>query len=142
MKNENRIAYSEVYSFIESLPVHEYKKIPKDVVDYINWHREYNYEFKYDQTKTIDEQNISKEAAAMIIKLYSDYFADEDKKKQINNLIHKNEQRKSEEAIEKYNPDNLFKSENNNLEEKSMVECKKENFWIRLGKYIKNVFKK
>ena len=108
MKNGNRIAYSEVYSFIESLPVHEYKKIPKDVVDYINWHREYNYEFKYDQTKTIDEQNISKEAAAMIIKLYSDYFADEDKKKQINNLIHKNEQQYSDDYSTNNSEGNIY----------------------------------
>lgn len=141
MKEENSIAYAEVYSFIDSLPVDEYKKIPKDVVDYINWHRDYNYEFKYDPAKTIEEQNISKEAAAIIVKLYSDYFADENKKKDINNHIYQNEQRKNEEAMKKYNPDDIFKNDNNNQEENSMVEIKKETFWTKIFNRMKAIFK-
>ena len=142
MKEESRIAYAEVYSFIDSLPAEEYKRIPKDVVDYINWHRDYNYEFKYDPEKTVDEQNISKEAAAMIIKLYSDYFADEDKKKDINKSIYQNEQRKSKDAMKNYNPDDLFKNDNNNQEENSMVETKNQSFFMKLLNRIKNIFKR
>ena len=78
MVDKNRIAYAEVYSFINSLPIKEYKMIPNRVIDYINWHRDYNYKFNYDCTKRIDEQNFSKEAVAIIMKLFFYFFTDKD----------------------------------------------------------------
>lgn len=137
MINKNKIAYAEVYSFINSLPAKEYKMIPNDVVDYINWHRDYNYEFNYDCTKTVDEQKFSKEAIAMIMKLYLEYFADKDERQNVNSIIYKNDLQKNEELMKKYNSDDLFKNKNNK-EAPSLIEYKKNNFFIR----IKNVLHK
>lgn len=146
MMNKNRIAYAEVYNFINSLPAKEYKKIPNDVVDYINWHRDYNYEFNYDCTKTVDEQNFSKEAVAMIMKLYLKYFADKDERQNVNSIIYKNNLRKNEELMKKYNPDDLFNNKDttktikkDNNEGTSLVEYKKNSFFIRIKDFIKNV---
>lgn len=106
--NQNKIAYSEVYSFIDQLPPNEYYKIPKEVIDYINWHRDYNFDFKFDSSKSIDEQNISKEARALILKLYLDYFANDKEKQIVINTLNKNELKLQEELKKKYNPDNIF----------------------------------
>ena len=81
--NYNKKSYSEVYSFINLLPFDEYYKIPKEVVDYINWHRDYRYHFVYDPTKTLRDQSFSEEAITMILKIYLEYFAEEDEKKKL-----------------------------------------------------------
>ena len=106
--NKNKIAYAELYSFINSLPPKEYYKIPNEIIDYINWHREYNYKFNYDPKKTIYEQNFSREAIALILKLYLEFFADEKEKQNIYANIYRNEFNRNLELKEKYNPDNLF----------------------------------
>lgn len=146
MMNKNRIAYAEVYSFINSLPAKEYKRIPNNVVDYINWHRDYNYEFNYDCTKTVDEQNFSKEAVTMIMKLYLEYFADKYERQKVNSIIYKNDLKKNEELMKKYNPDDLFKNnttaeiiETDNKEETSLVDSKKDSFFTIIKNFIKNV---
>ncbi len=107
--DKNKIAYAEVYSFIELLPPSEYNKIPKDIIDYINWNRDYSYNFKYDPTKTVDEQNLSKEARAIILKIYLDYFANTEKKFKIKEILKLNQKKAEQEKKLRYNPENLFK---------------------------------
>ncbi len=91
--NQNKIAYSQVYSFIDSLPIENYIKIPENVIDYINWHRDYTYKFEYDNSKTVDDQNLSKEARILILNIYLEYFADDDKKQEIMKKLSQNSRR-------------------------------------------------
>ena len=141
----NKTAYSEVYSFINTLSATEYYKIPNDVIDYINWHRDYKYNFKYDSTKTLHEQNLSKEAIAFILKLYYNYFADNEKKNNINSIIYKKEELLNERLKQKYNPDDLFKNQQiNEIKEKNIQENVqktalveyKDNFFTKFKNFI------
>ena len=133
----NKIAYSEVYSFINSLPANEYYTIPTDVVEYINWHRDYKYKFNYDASKTLDEQNFSREAITLILKLFYEYFANNDEKNKINKILYENEEIRNIELKEKYNIDNIFKNKN----KYKSVQQSNENI-TALVEYKDNIFKK
>lgn len=101
-------AYSEVVGFLNCLPIEEYIKIPRDVIEFYEWNMDYTYCFVFDSTKTIDEQNISKEARAIILKIFMDYFASDEKKKEIKEILNKNELIHQKELRIKFNPYNLF----------------------------------
>lgn len=145
--NQNKIAYSQVYSFIDSLPIENYIKIPKNVIDYINWHRDYTYKFKYDNSKTVDEQNLSKEARILILNIYLEYFADDNKKQEIMKKLSQNNIDKDTSARLKYNPDDLFKnvyeieSKSVNNQENTLIEYQ-ENFFIKFKRFILNLIHK
>ena len=146
MMNKNRVAYSEAYSFIDSLPAEEYRMIPEDVVEYINWHRDYSYDFEYDPTKTVDEQNISKEGRALILKLFLEYFANEERKNEINKILSKNQLKVDAELMMKNNPNKIFKKEikveeivTENKEDLTEV---KENIIIKIKNFILKIFNK
>ena len=135
--NQNKIAYSQVYSFIDSLPIENYIKIPENVIDYINWHRDYTYKFKYDNSKTVDDQNISKEARILILNIYLEYFADDNKKQEIMKKLSQNSIDKDTSARLKYN----IESKSVNNQENALIEYQ-ENFFIKFKKFILNLIHK
>ena len=73
------------------------------------------YSFTINPRIDLAEQNISKEASAIIVTIFRDYFATEEQKKELEELIKLNEKKKEIENTEKYNPDNLFKNRNANI---------------------------
>ena len=144
--NNRRVALSEVYSFVNSLSFDDYNKISNDVIEYINWHRDYNYKFNYDSTKPIKEQNFSREAIAIIVKIFLKYFANADELQKAYGIIYKNEQKKNIKLTENYNPDDIFKNRDNGSEtvikDNLPIEIEKGNFFKRFIDNIKNLFLK
>ena len=91
-----------------------------------------DYNFTINLAIDLSEQNVSKEATAIIITLFRDCFATEKEKEKLEELIRLNEKKSEIEKREKYNPDDLFKANDyknninqNNNEEKALVEYKK-----------------
>lgn len=75
-----RKAFSEVYSIIEVLDNKLKSRIPDGVINMIECARDKNYIFQYDNTKSIDKQNISNEAQSIIAFLYKNYMCSDDEK--------------------------------------------------------------
>ena len=101
-------------------------------------------DYKYTINPEIDlaEQNVSKEASAIIVTIFRDYFATEEQKEQLKELIRLNEKKSEIEKRKNFNPDDLFKINDdndninqNNKEEKALVEYK-ENFFTKFKKFI------
>ena len=67
----------------------------------------------YDENKTIKEQPISREANAVIISIYMNYFANEKQKGIINEILKQNSINAENEKKEKYDTNNIFSKENN-----------------------------
>ena len=76
-------AYSEVLEILKYIPIKDYDKIPKNRINLFKTYANKDYAFCYNTTKTLDEQNVSKIAKAIIAILFRDYWATEIQKEKI-----------------------------------------------------------
>ena len=105
-------AYSEVLEILKFISKEDYEKIPVNKIELFKLNSNKEYEFTYNPKKTLDEQNVSKRAKAIIGILFRDYWATEVQrekiiKKQRNDRLILEEQKKS-----LYNIDNILKKQN------------------------------
>lgn len=103
------MAYTELLELIKYLPKEEYDRIPKEKIEFYEKNKDDNYEFVFDPTKPLQDQNISRKTNAIIIMLFRDYFATEVQKEKLEVILKQNDEKNQKKASEKYNPDNLFK---------------------------------
>lgn len=144
-------AYTEVIKIIKYFPNEEYAKIPLEKINYYKENMDKDYNFKINPNIELEKQNISREANAILVTLFKDYFATDRQKEILNNLLKQNQQILEELKQEKYNPSNLFmqsKTQQQNIvtiqennSENSLVEIK-ENFFTKFINFIKNIFKR
>lgn len=139
-------AYKEVLEIIKYFPEEEYNKIPKEKIEFYKKNMDKDYKFTINPTIDLAEQKISKEANAIIVSLYQDYFATEEQRQKIKEILELNEIKAEQEKRKEYNPDDLFKNSNRiesieqtEVQETSLVEYK-ENFFTRFKNFILNLF--
>ncbi len=141
-------AYSEVLGILKCISTEEYNKIPKEKIKLFEECSNKEYIFDYDSNKTLDEQNVSKRAKAVIAILFRDYWATDTQREKIVAKQNYDRQKIEQELIEKYNPDNLFKRKEQiedvmeDVECKDIVEYKEESFFRKILRKIKSIFKK
>ena len=135
-------AYTEVLEVLKYFPEEEYKKIPIEKINFYKRNMDKNYKFTINPEKDLATQNISKEANAVIITLYRDYYATEEQKLKINEILDLNQKKEELKKRKQYHPDNIFRnrqqaSKNTEILNAStqLVEYK-ENFFVRLKKFI------
>lgn len=136
MRNNYAKAYKEVLEIIKYFPESEYKKIPKEKIDFYKNNLDYDYEFTIDPNIDLSEQNISKEANAIIVTLYENYFATEVEKSKIKEILKLNEIKEEQEKRKKYNPNDLFK----NTSKAEKIEYNEQVQNVALVKYKENFF--
>ena len=136
-------AYTEVLEIIKYFSEEEYAKIPKEKIEFYKNNMDRNYNFTINPEIDLSEQNISREANAIIVNLFKDYYATEEQKNKIKEILELNDKKEEQEKRIKYNPDNLFKKTNNFDNEKDEVaESKtsiidyKETFFTKLKRFI------
>lgn len=147
MNNKYAKAYTEVIEIISHFSDEEYSRIPKEKIEYYEENRDKNYIFKLEPNVDLSEQNISREANAILVSLYRDYFASETEKQKINTVLNINQQKLEEEKREKYNPEKLFENnkEDNKeevKEELALIEVKNENWYEKILMFLQRLFKK
>lgn len=111
MSNAYSKAYVEVLEIISHFSEEDFKKIPKSEIDFYNENKDNEYEFKINPNIDLNEQNISREANAILVAMYRDYFATENQKQILEKLLKQNEQKEEEKKRKKYNPDDIFKKD-------------------------------
>ena len=57
---------TEVYEVLKHLSQIEYNKIPKDAIDVIVQNKDNNYKWTYNESKSLSEQGLSREAVAIL----------------------------------------------------------------------------
>lgn len=139
-------AYSEVLEILKFISKEDYEKIPANKIELFNLNSNKEYEFTYNLEKTLDEQNVSKRAKAIIGILFRDYWATEEQRekiirKQKNDRLILEEQKKS-----LYDIENIFKklnicSEIEAKEEVTEMVVYKANFITRVFNKIKKFLK-
>ena len=136
-------AYSEVLEILKSISKEDYEKIPIEKINLFETNANKNYKFQYDATLTLDEQNISKRAKAIIAILFRDYWATSEQREKI--LAKQNYDRIQNEKNKQkqYDPDNLFKNKATKVEtvenSVAMVEYK-ESIFTKLKNWFKRTF--
>ena len=145
VNNKYTKAYKEVLEIIKYFPEEEYNKIPKEKIEFYENNMDREYGFTINPGIDLSEQNISKEANAIIVSLYQDYFATEEQKQKIKEILELNEKKAEQEKREKYNPNDLFKSNNKNNNNKNIVQTNvqetglveyKDNFFTKFKNFI------
>ena len=96
-------AYVEVREILNYMQEEDKCKIPKDFLDMMDNNMDRYYTFNYDETKTIDEQDILRETRALLAYVYLNYLGTDDEKafynEKFNNDIMKLDEVLAEEKI-------------------------------------------
>ncbi len=136
-------AYKEVLEIIKYLPPKEVYKIPKEKIEYLKRNQNEDYDFNFDVSIPLEEQRISREANAIILNLFNDYFISDKQKEKFLKILDINENEYKEKQRENYNPNNIFnnseKSDNEKTDSENLSNKvdKKDTF----AKRIKKIFK-
>lgn len=137
-------AYQEVIEVLKYTKKEDLIKIPKFKIDMYKKYMNKNNGFKIDKTKSLEEQDISNEAKAILANLYKDYWATDYEKRRIEA---KENYDLEQIAKEKYSTDNLFrkrevKTETISHNKNSMIIVKEEKWYKKIFNSIKNFFSK
>lgn len=146
MNNLYAKAYTEVLEIINHFSEDEYKKIPKEKIDFYEKHKDRKYDFKINPNIDLAEQNISRKANAILVSLFRDYFATAKQKEILKNLLQQNQEKLEKEKYLKYNPDNIFNKSNRNINDSkdkvALVEIKNEVWYRKILNFFKRIFLK
>ena len=142
---EYAMAYKEVITILSYVPKSDIDKIPPEKIKFYKSNMDKNYEYKIDETKQFEEQEMSDITKAVLANIFKDYWATPYQKERIIAKEKYDLQKIEEEKSKKYNPNNIFKDKqadkiitSTNLP----VEFKKENFFKKLVNFIKNIIYK
>lgn len=131
-------AYTEVLEILKYLPEKERNKIPSDKIDFYKKNKDNNYKFHFEPYKSLKEQNISREANAIIVSLFKQFFATPNQQETLQKILLQNEKIYQNKMREKYNPNDIFKKnikQNNN----DIVKYK-ESIFKKIINKLKNIF--
>lgn len=133
--------YNEVVEILNHVPKEDYYKLPKDMIDMFKANIEPNYYFEFDTKKTLDEQNVSKDARTIIAILFRDYWATEEQRKRIIAKENYDKQKIEEEKREKYQFS--FEDRKQKIKEKNtyMTEIKEEKWYKKIINKLLNIFR-
>lgn len=143
-------AYSEVLEILKYISKEDYEKIPNSKIELFETNHNKEYIFKYNPNKTLDEQNVSKTAKAIIAILFRDYWATEIQKEKIITKQNYDRKQLEEKKKERYNSDNLFKNNEKKInldgtkqEQKlSLMEINNIKWYKKVWKFITRFFSK
>ncbi len=142
MSNIDAKAYSELFEIINLLDESEKNKIPTKIYENIKSQKSKEYINQYNTLDDINENNIEEKTAILLTSLYLDYIANEEEKKEVEDVLKENEKQLSE----KYSTENMFKNRNkeeNTQKINTMVTIKKkETVFTKILNKIKSLFKK
>ena len=109
-------AYTEVLDILKYISKEDYEKIPKSKIKVFEENSNKNYSFTYDENKTLDEQNVSEIAKAIIAILFRDYWATKEQRYFIIKKQQEIKEQKQKELMAKF-------EQNNKISEKDLKKA-------------------
>lgn len=106
-------AYTEVLDILKYISKDDYEKIPKSKIKVFEENSNKNYNFTYDENKTLDEQNVSEITKAIIAILFRDYWATKEQRYIIIKKQQEIKDQKQKELMAKF-------EQNKNISEKDL----------------------
>lgn len=148
--NTNKQVYSEVYDIIKHMDINIRAKIPLQFIKIIQANKDDNYTVNIDYTKSINNQKLLKETRAILSLIYRDYICTPEERKILIEVDKEKIKKERELLAEKYNPDNIFKTNKNIqnqkkktlLQENAIIEYKEKNFFKKIFDKVRHFFNK
>lgn len=135
-------SYKEVLTYLSLLPVSELKKIPKEKLEIYVKYMDNSYDYKIDNNKPIQEQDMMEETKAILSNIFRDYFANDYQKQRILAKEKSDLQKIEQIKKEKYDPYKILEKRNKNKVEIKELVVYKHSYLKELIKKIKKLFKK
>ena len=137
MTKEYSIACTEVLEILKHLPKYQQEKIPKSEIDFYEENKDRGYNFRFDTSKSFNEQQISNMANAIIITIFRDYFANEQQKSVLKSIINENNRKIEYQKRLKYNPDRIFENTEKNTDIQIIEVSENKSFFRKICEKIK-----
>ena len=103
MENELTKAYAEVYEILKYIPLEQYNKIPKEVINVFKNRRDKTYKVKINPALPLESQNLQRKTLILLSVLNLDYWCGEEEREEILNIYWQNEKnRKNENRQDEY----------------------------------------
>ena len=135
----------EVSEILNHLKKSDYDKIPKEVIDVIEKNKDKEYIWKYDETKDLKNQNVSKDTIAILSYINMQYLLNEEQRKFAQEIFNENQKKLENLKKDKYNSDNLFKDKQINLDTSKTSELSiskyKESIFTKIKNWLKQIKK-
>lgn len=134
MINNYKKAFAEVLYIIENLSENNKKKIPTNLIQFMQKNKLENYNVNSPKNALEHEELLSKETKIILTLIYRDYFCSEEERAELDKKILENTKIMEEAKRKKYDTDNIF---NNKVDEKkniNEIEVKHEEN-VELVKY-------
>lgn len=146
MKSETRVAYAEIEEILKYMPKIYVDKIPTKLKEFFYQERDEKHIFKYDNSKKLANQNITKKTKTLLAILKLNYWCtSEEERNRWKDKFIKNEENHQKYLSEKYNTDDLFKKAMNDIKDNAqhmeLTEYKPKGILVKILDKIKNFFK-
>ena len=138
-EDEYSKAYAELIQILQYISQDDFNKIPRDLVEFFEENKDVNYQYNYDFKIPFKKQPILKLTKILIANLYVKYWTTDYEKE----LIEKQENEYfialEREKREKYNPEDIFKKKEDDIEkeETALVVTEKKNIIMKIIEKIK-----
>lgn len=142
-------AYKEIVEILKYVPEESVNKIPKEMRDMFEAEQLKTYNFQIDTKKTFEEQELLEETKAILANIFRDYWATDYQKQKIIEKENQDREILEKEKREKYNPDDIFKNRqqninvqenlNENYNNNLPIEVQKQNIFQKLLGFIKGL---
>ena len=106
-------AYTEVLDILKYISKEDYEKIPKSKIKVFEENCNKNYNFTYDENKTLDKQNVSEITKVIIAILFRDHWATKEQRYIIMKKQQEIKDQKQKELMAKF-------EQNKNISEKDL----------------------
>ena len=127
LTDEKRIAYTQVLEVLRNMNEEDIKKVPEKIIELFNRNCAKNYEFKINPVISLKELGLNNYALSLLAMLQINYWCkSDDEKIALADKFSENERKDQEELRIKYNPDNLFKKNKQEIMQEENVVEKKE----------------
>ena len=125
----------EVECVLNKMNEQNIKKIPQEFWEFLNKNKDINYNFKYDDSKSITENNLHIDTIPLLTYINMNFLLDDEAKKEMISLLNEDEIIAEEQRRKQYNPDSIFK---NRIDKH--IEQTSEN--VNMIEYKESVFQK
>ena len=130
----------ELDEILKYLSQEDLAKIPEEIRKAIKEKKDMQYNWEYDESKELKDQNINRKTIAMLSYLNMEYLLNKEQKRFLEELHMANENKNEKEKSKKYGINNIF---NNNVkEETALQEIKEKKWYEKLLSFLKKIIRK
>lgn len=140
--SQERKAYKEVLIILEKLNL--VQMIPENVIETLKTERDENWQFEYDETLPLEEQNILRDTAILFSNLYLAFVCkDAEEKESLKNIYSTNQTKIDNNKSNNWNEklaNKAYEKSNNTESNESLLINEEKNIFQKILEFFKKFF--